>query len=113
LGGCSLNQPSRLAPLTLCPESRNANANLNFFRAVPRSQSLHSSAGSTVPSPVVACRLPQHRHYAPRKKEKNIREKLLFFPFFCGAWGCFLLEYLLTPCGCLLLFFEESQGLFL
>lgn len=52
--GCSLNQPSRSAPLKLCPESRNANADVNFFRAVPRSQSLRSSASSTAPSPVVA-----------------------------------------------------------
>ena len=35
-------------------KSRNANADFNFFRAVTRTQSLHSSVNSAVPSPVVA-----------------------------------------------------------
>jgi hypothetical protein len=47
-------QPSRLAPLKLCPKSRNANADFNFFRAVPRTQFFHFSRSSFVPSPVVA-----------------------------------------------------------
>ena len=52
--GCSLNQPSRLAPLKLCPKSRNANADFNFFRAVPRSQFFRSPRSSSASSPVVA-----------------------------------------------------------
>jgi hypothetical protein len=68
--GCSLNPPSRLAPLTLCPGSRNANAELIFFRAVARSQSLLSASQGSAAFPVLWWQL-EGRNTAWRSSEKT------------------------------------------
>jgi hypothetical protein len=43
---------------------------------------------------MVAVRLPQHRHYAPRKNN-NFRYRYNHL-FFCGAWGCLIADYTTT-----------------
>ena len=73
-------QPSRLAPLKLCPKSRNANADFNFFRAVPRTQFFHFSRSSFVPSPVVAVSAATPPLVQQKKAPCKHR-------FFCFTWG--------------------------
>ena len=83
IGGCSNRQPSRLAHF-VCPKSRNANADFNFFRAVTRSQP--SSPEKGLPSLwwlSVAATPP------PTPKKKAFYELLLVTPFFVRL-GCLL-----------------------
>jgi hypothetical protein len=88
--GCSFAQPLGLAPLALCPKSRNVpqKAGLTYIFSPPfhaRSLTLHFARATFRSHPAVAVRLPQHRHFAPRKKNSV---KTPFF--YCGAWGCSL-----------------------
>ena len=98
--GCSFAQPSGLAPLALCPKSRNAKGCLIFF---PRrftllsllSTSSRGKSGATLRSRSrVAVRLPQPRHCAP---QQIIISAIATIIIFCGAWGCLIAVSTRTP----------------
>ena len=85
--GCSFAQPLGLAPLALCPKSRNATADFYFFPSVSRSQYYSPLRKGYVPFP--SCGGCSIAATPPRRSsQKKLRKKLHFF--YCGAWGCSL-----------------------
>ena len=88
--GCSFAQPSGLAPLSLCPKSRNA-YRLTLIFSPPfhaRSTTLHFAIATFRSRPAVAVRLPQHRHFAPRKKNISANATIIFFLRCLGVFDC-------------------------
>jgi hypothetical protein len=82
--GCSFAQPLGLAPLALCPKSRNANAVFYFFPNVSRSQYYSPLRKGYVPFP--SCGGCSIAATPPlRSSQKKFRKNSIFFTAVLGG----------------------------
>jgi hypothetical protein len=82
--GCSFAQPLGLAPLALCPKSRNAIADLYFFPTVSRSQYYSPLRKGYVPFP--SCGGCSIAATPPlRSSQKKFRKNSIFFTAVLGG----------------------------